>query len=78
MHADAGKLLCDASRAVERLGRFTAGKTFTEYVADEYLQSAVERQFEIIGEAMSQFRRINPASPQRFRSFLASSRSVIF
>lgn len=60
MHADASKLLCDASRAVERLGRFTAGKTFAEYVADEYLQSAVERQFEIIGEAMSQFRRIEP------------------
>jgi uncharacterized protein with HEPN domain len=40
--------------------RFTAGKSFSEYETDEYLRSAVERQFEIVGEAMSQLRRIDP------------------
>jgi uncharacterized protein with HEPN domain len=62
MHADARKLLWDARHAAERIARFTAGKVFTEYEADEYLRSAVERQFEIIGEAMSQLRRIDPAT----------------
>ncbi len=60
MHADARKLLWDSQQCAERIARFTAGKTFTEYLADEYLRSAVERQFEIIGEAMSQLRRVDP------------------
>ena len=59
MHADARKLLWDARHAGERIARFTAGKTFTEYEADEYLRSAVERQFEIVGEAMNQLRRVD-------------------
>ncbi len=62
MHADARKLLWDAQHAAERIARFAAGKTFTEYEADEYLRSAVERQFEIVGEAMSQLRRIDPGT----------------
>lgn len=45
MHADARKLLWDARHAAERIERYTAGKTFAEYDADEYLRSAVERQF---------------------------------
>ena len=59
MHADARKLLWDARHAAER---FTEGKTFTEYEADEYLRSAVERQFEIVGEAMNQLRRVDPVT----------------
>jgi uncharacterized protein with HEPN domain len=62
MHADARKLLWDAQDAAERIARFTTGKTYTEYEADEYLRSAVERQFEIVGEAMNQLRRIDPES----------------
>ena len=60
MHADARKLLWDAQDAAERIARFTAGRSFSEYEADEFLRSAVERQFEIIGEAMNQLRRIDP------------------
>ena len=60
MHADARKLLWDAQQAAERIARFAAGKSFTDYDADEYLRSAVERQFEIVGEAINQLRRIDP------------------
>lgn len=59
MHADARKLLWDAQQAAERIARFTAGKTFPDYDADEYLRSAVERQFEVIGEALNQLARID-------------------
>ena len=59
MHADARKLLWDAQQASERVARFTAGKTFVDYEADDYLRSAVERQFEIIGEALNQLGRID-------------------
>lgn len=62
MHADAAKLLWDAQQSAERIARYTAGKSFADYQADDLLRSAVERQFEIIGEAFSQLRRIDPVT----------------
>ena len=62
MHADAPKLLWDAGHAAERVVRFTLGKNFADYQADEFLRSAVERQLEIIGEALNQLRRIDAAT----------------
>jgi len=59
MHPDAGKLLWDAQQAAERVARFTASKSFAEYEADDFLRSAVERQFEIVGEALNQLSRID-------------------
>ena len=60
MHADARKLLWDAQQAADRIARFTAGKSFADYGTDEYLRSAVERQFEFIGEALGQLQRLDP------------------
>ncbi|MEO5672451.1 MAG: HepT-like ribonuclease domain-containing protein [Ramlibacter sp.] len=62
MHPDANKLLWDAQQAADRVARFTAGKTVVEYEADDYLRSAVERQFEIIGEALNRLSRVDPAT----------------
>ena len=59
MHADARKLLWDAQKAAERITRFISGKNFTDSQQDDYLRSAVERQFEIIGEALSQLSKID-------------------
>jgi uncharacterized protein with HEPN domain len=59
MHVDALKLLWDARHATERVQRFTTGKTFTEYLADEILRSAVERQLEVAGEALAQLRKLD-------------------
>lgn len=44
-------LIKDMLLAAERITVFAAGKSFDEYAADIMLQSAVERQIEIIGEA---------------------------
>lgn len=62
MHADARKLLWDAMQAAQRVARFTRGRAFDEYNADELLRSAVERQLAIVGEALSQLRRLDPAT----------------
>ncbi|MSP50296.1 MAG: DUF86 domain-containing protein [Alphaproteobacteria bacterium] len=60
MGGDAGKYLWDAKVAADRIARFTAGKSFNDYRSDEMMRSAVERQFEIIGEALSALRRVAP------------------
>jgi uncharacterized protein with HEPN domain len=52
------KYLYDIRQACELLHEFTAGKTLADYAAHAMLRAAVERQFEIIGEALNQmFRR---------------------
>ena len=57
----AAKYLWDAQRAAERIARFTAGRGFDDYLADDMLRAAVERQFEVIGEAFAGLRRADPA-----------------
>ena len=67
MHADAAKLIWDARQAVNRVTRFVDGKSFDDYLRDDLLRSAVERQFEIIGEAFSQLRRVDPHTAEAIR-----------
>jgi uncharacterized protein with HEPN domain len=62
---ETGKYLWDAHTAAERIARFTAGRTFDDYVADDLLRAAVERQFEIIGEAFAGLRRNDPLLAER-------------
>lgn len=61
------KYLFDILEACDRLRLFTFGKTFEDYAADILLQSAVERQFEIAGEALSQALRLDPRLAERIR-----------
>ena len=56
----AAKYLWDAHRAAEWIVNFTAGRSYNEYLTDKMLSSAVERQFEIIGEALIRLRRTEP------------------
>jgi len=53
--------LYDISQGCRRLTAFTAGKTFADYTSDDLLRSAVERQFEIVGEAISQMLKRDPS-----------------
>jgi uncharacterized protein with HEPN domain len=53
MQPEIAKLLHDMKSAAERIQRFVKGKNFDDYLSDELLRSGVERQFEIIGEAMT-------------------------
>lgn len=65
MRPEAPKYLWDALDAAQRLQRFVQGKGFADYLADELLRAAVERQFEIIGEALGQLRKADPDTAAR-------------
>jgi uncharacterized protein with HEPN domain len=60
MRRDPRTYLWDAIRAAGLLAEFTRGKSFSDYEADDLLKSAVERQFEIIGEALNQLAKADP------------------
>ncbi|HUG76634.1 MAG TPA: HepT-like ribonuclease domain-containing protein [Burkholderiales bacterium] len=60
MRLEARKYLRDIQVAAERIERFTRGKQFEQYLADEMLRSAVERQFSIIGEALVRLDKDSP------------------
>lgn len=62
MPPDARKYLWDALRAVSA---FAQDKTFGDYQNDVLLRSAVERQFEIVGEALAQLAKTDAALAAR-------------
>jgi len=57
--------LWDALHAAELVRDFARDRSFAEYQSDAMLRSAVERQFEIIGEALNQFSKVDPAAASR-------------
>ncbi|MCB1122804.1 MAG: DUF86 domain-containing protein [Verrucomicrobiae bacterium] len=54
------KLLLDITLSCEEIVDFTREKSFEEFLADRLLQLALEREFEIIGEAIARLERLDP------------------
>lgn len=54
------KYLYDIQQAAAKIESFCAGCSQSGWLENELLQSAVERQFEIIGEAVNQLHKIAP------------------
>ena len=86
MERDPRKFLWDARAAADAIMQFTRGKTRNDYVSDALLHSAVERQFEIVGEALAQLARSDPARAARvpeyrqiiaFRNILVHGYAVV-
>jgi uncharacterized protein with HEPN domain len=65
------KLLKDMQDAANDIAAFAAGKSFDAFRQDKQLRRAIERCFEIVGEALSQLRKIDPIATQRITDWQA-------
>ena len=65
MQRDSRAFLWDVREAALAIQAFTAGMDAAAYVANEMAQAAVERKFEIIGEALNQLTKLDSALANR-------------
>jgi uncharacterized protein with HEPN domain len=60
MVRDPRAYLWDVQEAAEAIREFTQGLDAAGYAANSLVRSAVERQFEIIGEALNRLSKVDP------------------
>ncbi len=60
MQREPAAYLWDAQRSADAIARFAQGKSYDDVARDLLLRSAIERQLEIIGEALSQLAKNYP------------------
>ncbi|HTB30805.1 MAG TPA: HepT-like ribonuclease domain-containing protein [Bacteroidia bacterium] len=72
MSRETNKLLFDVHNAILKIEQYLAGsKKFEDYQNNLMLQQAVERNIEIIGEAVNNLLKINPDLP------LSNARKIV-
>lgn len=79
MRLEAKKFLFDVREAGKLVQRFIQGRSFEDYVNDPMLRSAVERQFEIMGEAIGKLAKTDPLVVERIPDYrrIISFRNVL-
>lgn len=65
MRLESKKYLFDIQQAARRIADFVKSRDFSDYEADPMLRAAVERQFEIIGEALRRLLTEDPPTAAR-------------
>ena len=65
MKDEVRKLLFDVVDSGDSIIDWTVGKTFADYETDRQFRRAVEREFEVIGEALNRLRREDSATSSR-------------
>jgi uncharacterized protein with HEPN domain len=78
MQRDARAFLWDVQQAADTILRFVAGLDVHTYAETELVHSAVERKFEIIGEALSQLAKLDPVLARRIPDIRKSLPSAIY
>ncbi len=69
MEIDNRKFLHDIIRAGRDIEAFTSNLGFDSYSADRMVKAAVERKFEILGEAMNRIHKNSPATAESIRNY---------
>jgi len=65
MNNETKKRLVDALEACRAIQQFTTGSNFAAYAADSMRRAAVERKFEILGEALNRAEESAPELAER-------------
>lgn len=60
MEPEVAQRILDAVEAIRLVGKFTAKLSFEQFSRDDLVRSAVERQFEIVGEALGRADNLEP------------------
>ena len=76
LRRDAKSLLWDARAPITAIASMTAGKSFSDFDANLVLRSAVERQFEICGEALNRLDRLDATALDLARVWRAAQDDV--
>jgi uncharacterized protein with HEPN domain len=71
--------LFDVAHAALGISEFVENKTLDDYRDDLMLRSAVERQFTVIGEAMSRIRKSDPETAAKISEYdrIISFRNIL-
>jgi uncharacterized protein with HEPN domain len=69
MPREAKAYLYDMRQAAVLIADFTTGLDYDAYVADAMVRAAVERQFEIIGEALGKLAIVDPETAGRISDY---------
>jgi uncharacterized protein with HEPN domain len=79
MQLESKKFLYDISIASNKLLKFVDTKCWDDYCQDDLLKSAVERQFEIIGEALNQLSKVDTRTVVKITNYqqIISFRNIL-
>lgn len=69
MQLEAKKYIYDIQHACHFILEFIEGKGKNDYLNDALLQSATERQLEIIGEAINQLAKVDPTTVEQITNY---------
>lgn len=79
MRLESKTILEDVRLAASNIQEFIADISFEDYSSDELIQSAVERQFEIIGEALNRLLKVDPDTLSKINHYqrIISFRNIL-
>jgi uncharacterized protein with HEPN domain len=78
MESEANKLLRDILTSIEAIDSYLQGKrNFTIYKSNRLIRRAVEREIEIIGEAMRNLLKLHPDVPITAKRKIVDLRNIV-
>ncbi len=69
MNEESLKYFYDALQAAKAIQGFAKDATFDDFCSDDLLSSAIERKFEIIGEALNRIKKKHPSDLEAISEF---------
>lgn len=76
MNVEMKRRLLDALEACRAIQQFSSGVDYNTFLGDEMLQAALERKFEILGEALNRAEQSQPDLADRLPEFAAHRRNA--